>query len=138
MNCSDCLLPVSTHLLSVLLPGEECSRHEEAVQTSEVQPAEGGKPREQGQQGSLCYAASRQGQALQFRAQAKAHLRRKQHKTGRLAKVCVFSGKLCAYTFTHTDAHDCDKHELLSNDHSCSELWRSFMACHVFILVTGN
>lgn len=105
LNCSDCLLPVSTHLLSVLLPGEECSRHEEAVQTSEVQPAEGGKPREQGQQGSLCYAASRQGQALQFRAQAKAHLRRKQHKTGRLAKVCVCLVGNSVLTRSHTQTH---------------------------------
>lgn len=49
LNCRDFLLPISAHLLSVLLPGEECSRHEEAVQASEVQPAEGGKAREEGQ-----------------------------------------------------------------------------------------
>ena len=64
----------------MLLPGEESSRHEEAVQTSEVQPAEGGEAREEGQQRGLCYTATRQGQALQLRAQAQTHLKRKGDK----------------------------------------------------------
>lgn len=78
-------LQSNEYLPSVLLPGEERSRHEEAVQTPEVQPAEGGEVGEEGQQRRLCDAAPRQGQALQLRAQAQTHLERereRQHTPG--------------------------------------------------------
>lgn len=75
-----CLPNSKKYLLSVLLPGEESPRHEEAVQTPEVQPAEGGEAREEGQQRGLCYTAARQGQALQLRAQAQSHLKREKDK----------------------------------------------------------
>lgn len=68
------------YLPSVLLPGEESSGHEEAVQTSEVQPAEGGEAREEGQQRGFCYTATRQGQALQLRAQTQTHLKKEGDK----------------------------------------------------------
>lgn len=64
----------------MVLPGEESPGHEEAVQASEVQPAEGGEARKEGQQRGLCYAATRQGQALQLRAQAQTHLKREKDK----------------------------------------------------------
>lgn len=60
----------------MFLLGEECPRHEEAVEASEVQPAQGGETREEGQQRGFCDAAARQGQTLQLGAQAKAHLKR--------------------------------------------------------------
>ena len=61
--------------MSVLLSGEESPRHEEAVQTPEVQPAEGGEAGEEAQQRGLCYTAAGQGQALQLRAQTQTHLK---------------------------------------------------------------
>ena len=64
----------------MLLPGEESPGHEEAVQAPEVQPAEGGEAREQGQQRGLGHTATRQRQALQVRAQAQAHLKREGDK----------------------------------------------------------
>lgn len=60
----------------MFLPGEEGSRHEEAVQTPEVQPPEGGEAREEGQQRGLGDAAAGQGQALQPWSQASPHLER--------------------------------------------------------------
>lgn len=66
----------SEYLLPVFLPGEESSGHEEAVQTPEVQPSEGGEAREEAQQRGLCDAAPRQGQALQPGPQAQTHLKR--------------------------------------------------------------
>lgn len=72
------------YLLSVLLPGEESSGHEETVQTSEIKPAQGGEAREEGQQRGLCYTASRQGQALQLRAETQTHLtQRRERQVGR-------------------------------------------------------
>lgn len=65
----------------MLLPGEERPRHEEAVQTPEVQPAEGGEVREEGQQRRLRDAAPRQGQALQLRPQTQTHLERERENT---------------------------------------------------------
>lgn len=62
----------------MLLPGEEGPRHEEAVQAPEIQPAEGGEARQEGQQRGLRYTAARQGQALQLRAQAHTHLKREE------------------------------------------------------------
>lgn len=64
------------HLPPVFLPGEESSRHEEAVQPPEVQPPEGGEAREEGQQRGLGNAAAGQGQALQLWSQAHTHLKR--------------------------------------------------------------
>lgn len=64
------------YLLPVFLPGEESSRHEEAVQTPEVQPAEGGEAGEEGQQRGFGNAAARQGQAFQPGPQAQTHLKR--------------------------------------------------------------
>lgn len=69
------LAHMTQYLLSLLLPGEKSTRHEETVQTSEVQPAKGGQTREEGQQRSLCYTATGQGQALHLRAQTQPHLR---------------------------------------------------------------
>lgn len=64
------------HLPPVFLPGEESSRHEEAVQAPEVQPPEGGEAREEGQQRGLGNATAGQGQALQLWSQAHTHLKR--------------------------------------------------------------
>lgn len=55
------------HLLSVLLPGEERSGHEQAVQAPEVQPPKGGQAGQEVEQGGLGDAAARQGQALHLR-----------------------------------------------------------------------
>lgn len=78
-------------------PGEESSRHEEAVQAAEVQPTEGGEAREEGQQRGLGDAAAGQGQALQLWSQAHAHLERDAAQTrsdgrgrGRTGNVQMF------------------------------------------------
>lgn len=62
----------------MLLPGEKSPRHEEAVEAAEVQPPQGREAGQEGQQRGLGDAATRQRQALQLGAQAKANLAQEQ------------------------------------------------------------